>query len=416
MKQSNWIIMCFFTRILRLLCYLPVFFITKLVANESTSEEQKKYSSIGGQAVIDGVMMRSPHAFVVALRLPNGKIRLRRDQWFGLGKKFPFFKKFLLRGVLAVIEAMANGVVALNYSANVAMTEELKKEQAQEKEKEETRNKEEKNKEDNNNKENKKEEKEGLKSISDKIGIATFITMIISLLFGIVLFVFVPHWITILVGYKDVESFKFHFIDGIIKATIFVLYVFLIGLIPDIKKIFCYHGAEHKAIATFENKEELTIENARKYSTLHPRCGTSFIFFLIFISILFFSIVFSSISIAPELPFVLRHLVILCLKVLLMFPVAGVSYEILKYAGTHSDNNFCKIISFPGMILQRITTNEPTNEQLEVALASIKTVLFLEEKHKLKEQESKILTVEELEIEKLSEIEKSNATVKDFIE
>ncbi|MBF0359871.1 MAG: DUF1385 domain-containing protein [Oligoflexia bacterium] len=411
--QSNGRVMRFFYRVLQLLWYFlninPSSFSSSSSDESSVECSQKKYTSIGGQAVIEGVMMRSPHAFVVALRLPNGKIRLRKDQWFGIGKKIPILKKFLLRGVLAVIEAMANGIVALNYSANVAMTEELKKERQQEQQ-------EKPEKKELAEKQEQQESPENLKSLTDKIGIATFITMIISLLFGIVLFVFVPHWITILIGYSNVESFQFHMIDGIVKAIIFVLYVFLIGLLPDIKKIFCYHGAEHKSIATFENKEELTVENARKYSTLHPRCGTSFIFFLIFISILFFSIIFSSFTLAAGLPFVLRHLVILCFKVLLMFPVAGISYEILKFAGTHSDNLFCKIISFPGMLLQRITTREPNNEQLEVALASIKTVLFLEEKYNLKQQSTKILTVEELEIEHLSEIEKSNATVKDFIE
>ncbi len=370
----------------------------------------KQYTSIGGQAVIEGVMMRSPNAFVVAVRKPDGKIRLRRDQWFGLGNKFKFLKKPFMRGVLALIESMANGVVSLHYSANLAMSEENKKEALKKGETLESYEAKEKKKE--------------------KVDIATFLTIAVSLLFGIGLFVLVPHtltvWIARLLGQEwPLDSFAFHAVDGVIKAFIFIAYVFLIGLIPDIKKVFQYHGAEHKSIATFEAKEELTVENARKHSTLHPRCGTSFIFFLLFISIIIFSLLFTVLPISAKSPgnqgvigldLIIVHIKAVIIKIFLMIPIAGISYEIIKFAGRHSGNIFCKALSFPGMLLQRLTTNEPEDEQLEVALVSIKAVLMLEDKYNLKEADGKVLTLEEVDIDALSDIETANRSLNDFLE
>lgn len=395
--------------------------------------EKKKYSSIGGQAVIEGVMMRSPHAFVVALRLLNKRIRLRKDQWFGLGKKLDIMRKPFLRGILMVIESMANGIVALNYSANVAMQEELNRETSRagngsdscsECKQESTGTNgstvvgpDAKNHNLNHEKEKAWQVEEGRrKKMADKIGVATFFTMVIAFAFGIGLFILVPHWITIFLGYSNVESFAFHLIDGIIKALIFVFYIFFISMIPDIKKIFQYHGAEHKAIANFEAGIVLSVENAQKFSTLHPRCGTSFIFFLIFISIIFFSIVFAGIPIGHNLPFLSRHLVIVFCKIVFMFPVAGISYEIIKFAGNNQNNCLCRGISFPGLLLQKITTKPPSDEQLEVALASIKAVLALEEKYNLKDANERIIKLSEVEISGPDEVSDSRLKLKDFLE
>ena len=225
----------------------------------------KQYTSIGGQAVIEGVMMRSPNAFVVAVRKPDGQIRLRRDQWFGLSQKLNFMKKPFLRGIVMLIEAMANGIVSLNYSANIAMEEELKAEALK--------------------KGKTLEEFEAAQKKTESIDWATFLTIVTSFTFGMGLFVFVPHaateglnqWFTL--GW-NLDGFFFHFVDGLIKACVFVSYIWLISFIPDIRRVFQYHGAEHKAISTFEAGEDLLVENAKKYKTLHPRCGTSFIFFL----------------------------------------------------------------------------------------------------------------------------------------
>lgn len=361
----------------------------------------KQYTSIGGQAVIEGVMMRSPNAFVVAVRKPDGQIRLRRDQWYGLSKKLDFLKKPFLRGVLMLIETMANGLVSLNYSANVAMSEEERQKALA--------------------KGKTLEEFEASQKKKEKVDIATFLTMAVSFSFGIGLFVFVPHMVAFgvgdLLGYNwTLDSFAFHAVDGIVKACIFVGYIWAISFMKDVYRVFQYHGAEHKSIATFEAGLDLTVENARKFTTLHPRCGTSFVFFLILISIILFSAVFTLVPVGVGLPPILRHVVAVLFKVALMLPVAGISYELIKVSGKCSTQWWAKMMSAPGMLLQKLTTKEPDDQQLEVALSSIKAVLFLEEKYNLKEAKDKILTLDEIDIRHLQEIENTNSSLKEFLE
>jgi uncharacterized protein YqhQ len=361
----------------------------------------KQYTSIGGQAVIEGVMMRSPNAFVVAVRKPDGTIRLRRDQWYGLSKKLDFLKKPFLRGVLMLIETMANGLVSLNYSANIAMAEE-EREKALKKGKT-------------------LEEFEAGQKKKEKVDIATFLTMAVSFSFGIGLFVFAPHMIAFGIGDLlgqnwTLDSFAFHAVDGVVKAMIFVAYIWGISFMKDVYRVFQYHGAEHKSIATFEAGMDLTVENAQKFTTLHPRCGTSFVFFLILISIVLFSGVFTLIPIGANLPPILRHVVAVLFKVVLMLPVAGISYELIKTAGKCSDQWWAKAMSAPGMLLQKLTTKEPDEKQLEVALSSIKAVLYLEEKYNLKDATAKVLSLEEIDIQNIHEIETTNSTLKEFLE
>ncbi|WP_408097583.1 DUF1385 domain-containing protein [Peredibacter sp. HCB2-198] len=361
----------------------------------------KQYTSIGGQAVIEGVMMRSPNAFVVAVRKPDGSIRLRRDQWYGLSKKLDFLKKPGLRGVLMLVETMANGLVSLNYSANIAMAEE-EREKALKKGKT-------------------IEEFEASQKKKEKVDIATFLTMAVSFSFGIGLFVFAPHMIAFAIGDLfgqswTLDSFAFHAVDGVVKAAIFVGYIWGISFMKDVYRVFQYHGAEHKSIATFEAGIDLTVDNARKFTTLHPRCGTSFIFFLILISIIMFSAVFTLVPIGTNLPPILRHVVAVLFKVALMLPVAGISYELIKTAGKCSDQWWARAMSAPGMLLQKLTTKEPDDKQLEVALSSIKAVLFLEDKYNLKDAKSKVLNLEEIDIQNINEIETTNSTLKEFLE
>lgn len=361
----------------------------------------KQYTSIGGQAVIEGVMMRSPNAFVVAVRKPDGSIRLRRDQWYGLSKKLDFLKKPFLRGILMLIETMANGLVSLNYSANIAMAEE-EREKALKKGKT-------------------VEEFEASQKKKEKVDIATFLTMGVSFAFGIGLFVFAPHMIAFAIGDLfgqswTLDSFAFHAVDGVVKAVIFVSYIWGISFMKDVYRVFQYHGAEHKSIATFEAGMDLTVENAKKFTTLHPRCGTSFIFFLILISIIMFSAVFTLVPIGANLPPILRHVVAVLFKVALMLPVAGISYELIKTAGKCSDQWWAKAMSAPGMLLQKLTTKEPDDQQLEVALSSIKAVLFLEDKYNLKDAKAKVLNLEEIDIKHIHDIETTNSTLKEFLE
>lgn len=361
----------------------------------------KQYTSIGGQAVIEGVMMRSPNAFVVAVRNPDGTIRLRRDQWFGLSQKWNFLRKPFFRGVITLVEAMANGIVSLNYSANIAMDEEERAKAIKNGKTE--------------------EEYEAGKKKKEKIDIQTFLTIGTSFLFGMALFVFVPHAATEGLNHLfklnwDLDGFLFHFVDGSIKACIFILYIWIIGFIPDIKRVFQYHGAEHKSISTFEAGEELNVENAKKHTTLHPRCGTSFIFFLLFISIILFSVLFTILPVGQGLPKIPKHLLAIVVKIGFMLPVAGIAFEIIKFAGKYQNNILCKSLSMPGMMLQKLTTKEPDDKQLEVALASIKAVLSLEEKYNLKEVKEKVLSLEEVDIKELSDIESSNSSLNDFLE
>ena len=361
----------------------------------------KQYASIGGQAVIEGVMMRSPNAFVVAVRKPDGSIRLRRDQWYGLSNKLEFLKKPFLRGILTLIETMANGIVSLNYSANIAMDEENKAEALK--------------------KGQSVDDYEKNKKSKEKVSFETFLSIGVSFLFGIGLFVFLPHALTAVIekysgATWDLQSWQFHAIDGTIKAFIFLMYIWLISFIPDIKKVFQYHGAEHKSISTFEAGEALTIENARKHGTFHPRCGTTFIFFLMFVSIILFAIIFAIVPVGTNSPMLLKHAYAMLFKVALTFPIAGISYELIKFLGKNPDSTFGKVLSYPGKMLQKLTTKEPDDSQLEIALASIKAVLFLEEKYNLKEAQGKKITVDEIDLRDLSDIENSNFKLKDFIE
>lgn len=361
----------------------------------------KQYTSIGGQAVIEGVMMRSPNAFVVAVRKPDGSIRLRRDQWYGLSRKLNFLKKPFLRGILMLVETMANGLVSLNYSANIAMAEE-EREKALKKGKT-------------------LEQFEASQKKKEKVDIATFLTMAVSFGFGIALFVFLPHMVAFGIGDLlgqnwTLDSFAFHAVDGVVKAIIFVGYIWGISFMKDVYRVFQYHGAEHKSIATFEAGLDLTVENAKKFTTLHPRCGTSFIFFLILVSIILFSAVFTLVPIGTNLPPILRHVVAVLFKVALMFPVAGISYELIKTAGKCSDKWWARAMSAPGMMLQKLTTKEPDDQQLEVALSSIKAVLYLEEKYNLKDAKSKVVQMEEIDIRHIADIETSNSTLKEFLE
>lgn len=361
----------------------------------------KQFTSIGGQAVIEGVMMRSPNAFVVAVRKPDGSIRLRRDQWYGLSKKLDFLKKPFLRGILMLVETMANGLVSLNYSANIAMAEE-EREKALKKGKT-------------------LEEFEAGQKKKEKVDIATFLTMAVSFSFGIGLFVFAPHMIAFGIGDLlgqnwTLDSFSFHAVDGAVKALIFIAYIWGISFMKDVYRVFQYHGAEHKSIATFEAGLELNVENAKKFTTLHPRCGTSFVFFLILISIILFSAVFTLFPIGANLPSILRHVVAVLFKVALMLPVAGISYELIKASGRCSDQWWARAMAAPGMLLQKLTTKEPDDMQLEVALSSIKAVLFLEEKYNLKDVNEKVLKLDEIDIRNLQDIESTNTTLKEFLE
>lgn len=309
---------------------------------------KQQYTSIGGQAVIEGVMMRSPHFIAVAVRKANHKIIIRHHPYQGVSSKYPIFKKPVLRGIVTLVESMVQGIDALSYAANVVA----------------------------------ESESDGEETLSSW-AIAGSIAM--AVLLGTGLFVALPHFLTAVITSTSqvnvtAQSPLFHLLDGAIKMLILLAYVYLIALMKDIHRVFQYHGAEHKSIYTFEAGEELTVENARKYTTLHPRCGTSFLLFLVLISILVFSVIFPVFQLTElaKSPF-LNHLLMVLVKVVLMLPVAGLAYEFIKACAFRMDNPLFRMLIWPGMILQKLTTREPNDEQLEVALSSLRQVLKLEQ-------------------------------------
>ncbi len=292
---------------------------------------------VGGQAVIEGVMMRVPGAYATAVRKLDGTIETNRKEHKSISDKFPIFKKPVIRGFASLIESMKIGFGTLQWSADIAIEEEDKKA----------------------GKETKKENK-----------IWTILTTIFAFALGIGLFVVLPLFLTTKLLNIERQAFSFNIVSGIFRITFFLVYLWLISLMKDVQTLFQYHGAEHKTIYAFEAGKKLNVENAQKFTTYHPRCGTSFIFIILIISILMFAlidtlIIFSigSITLPIRIAF---HL-------LLMPLVAGVGYEVLKFTAKHQDKAFARWMTMPGLWLQRITTKPPTDEQIEVAITSLKT-------------------------------------------
>ncbi len=301
--------------------------------------ESGEETLVGGQAVLEGVMMRSPHAFTVAVRKegkPANEIAVYRQALQPIGDRFPLFKKMIIRGSVALFEAMWLGVRALNFSANEAI--------------EQTR-------------EGKREE----------IGpLAMAGTLIVALAFGLGLFLALPLLLTHLLGTKLLavggNSVLFNLTDGVLRVAFFLGYVSGISFMKDIRRVFEYHGAEHKTIAAHEAGVELTVANARPYSRIHPRCGTSFLLIVLVLSILMFSLIPGS------WPLWAKGLS----RVVLLPLIAGLGYEFLKYGAKNQSNPLIGMLIQPGLWLQRITTREPSDDQLEVAIRAMQEALSME--------------------------------------
>lgn len=316
---------------------------------------------VGGQAILRGVMMRSPNSFAIAVRRANGDIAVKEDAWEGLFKRLPFLKLPFLRGGAVLMESMHNGMKALRWSAEQAMEDEEAAEAAERAAKGEV----------------------VAEAKAEKGNPAVAGTMVLSLLMGFGLFIGLPHLLSWGLGElagiesMDGRSPQFHAVAGVFKMLLFVGYLSLISRMPDIQEVFQYHGAEHKSIYCYENGEALTLENARRYTTLHPRCGTSFLIIVIFTAIILFSVVFSAM---PELTSIgwLNQLLYILLKLPLLVPIAGLAYEFQRLSARFPDAWFIKPFIWPGLMMQKITTKEPSDAQLEVALASLRKVLWRE--------------------------------------
>lgn len=308
--------------------------------------KEQHITSIGGQAVMEGVMMRGPYKTAVAVRKPNGEIETKIEE-NGTKTRSKFFKLPIIRGCVNFIDSLVIGMKALMYSAEFVDIEG-----------------------DEEDKESKFD-----KWLDEKFGdkikdIVIYVSIAISLVFSIVLFMILPTFVTrgfemlgnILPSIKavvDSQLFTSLF-EGIVRMAIFIGYLALVSNMKDIKRVYEYHGAEHKTIACYEAGEELTVENIRKHKRFHPRCGTSFLLFVMIVSILLFALL-------PRVDMVILRVI---MRLALLPVVAGISYELIKIAG-RSKSKCVTWMSKPGMWLQKLTTREPDDSQIEVAIASM---------------------------------------------
>lgn len=295
-----------------------------------------KSSNIGGQAVLEGIMMKNKDVYAVAVRKPDGEIVVEKDTFHScVGGAKALTRIPFIRGIFNFIDSLVLGVKTLMFSSQFFEEEETKEELT-------------------------KEEEEKRQKKENAIMGAT---VAFSVVLAVAIFMILPYFLSALM--KPVVS-SYHvrtIIEGFIRIAIFILYVLLISRMEDIQRTFMYHGAEHKTIYCYESGLELTVENAKKFTTLHPRCGTNFLFIVMATSIILFSFF--------GWPNILVRIImrILCIPI-----VAGISYEIIKFLGKYN-NILSKIVAYPGMMLQHITTNEPEDDQLEVAIKALKAVI-----------------------------------------
>jgi uncharacterized protein YqhQ len=293
-------------------------------------------AKVGGQAVIEGVMMKAPARLCVAVRRPSGEILVKNDPLKSLASRWPALDWPILRGPVVLGETLVQGMKALSFSAQQALEEE-----------------------------------------GEELGSWALLgTLLFAIAAGLGLFVAVPHLASLALGKVvpggyGTDSFWFHLVDGAIKVAIFGAYIWIISLLRDIRRVFEYHGAEHKAIYCYENGGELTVEAARAYPRLHPRCGTAFLLVVLVVSILMFAVFLPLLPRLAEAGW-LNQVLLIGLKILLMLPIAGISYEVIRLAGKKQGQGFWDALIWPGLQLQRLTTREPSDDQIEIALAALK--------------------------------------------
>ena len=301
---------------------------------------------IGGQAVLEGVMMRSPKSFVVAVRRPDGSIAVREQAWDTLWPKLTFLRWPVLRGAVVLLESLHNGYSALTFSAEQAMPAE-----------------------------------DSASADGPSTGSSLMLTLATVFMAG--LFIAAPHLLTY--GFVHLlhlplttQSLGFQVLDGGFRIAILLGYILAISRSKDAQRLFQYHGAEHKAIWTYESKQPLTVENAQRFSTLHPRCGTSFLFVVVGVAVLL------HMALIPFLPVLspnerINSLLLLLVKVPLALPIAGFAYELQRLSAKESAPRLLTWLVRPGIWLQRVTTKPPTDDQMEIALLALERALAREE-------------------------------------
>lgn len=298
-----------------------------------------KSSGIGGQAVMEGIMMRNGSEYSVAVRKENGEIEVKKETYKGVGSKCRLFRLPFIRGIFSFVDSLVLGMKSLNYSASLFMED------------------------------GEEEEEPGRfeKWLQEKFGdkaekVIMDLTMVISIILAMGIFMVFPTWVSTLMKPLLGNGIWMALFEGVLRIVIFIAYVGLISLMPDIKRTYMYHGAEHKCINCIEHGLPLTVENVMKSSKEHKRCGTSFLLIVMVISILFFLVI------RPETLW-LR----LVSRILLIPVIAGVSFEFLRLAG-NSDNPVVNLLSKPGLMLQGLTTKEPDENMAEVAICAVEAV------------------------------------------
>ena len=285
---------------------------------------------VGGQSVIEGVMMRVPGAYATAVLDPEGKVHVDRHDFKSISERSNLWKKPILRGMAGLFEAMKMGMATLQWSADIAIPEEKDKE---------------------------------------KKPIVEFLSSLFAICLAISLFMILPMWITTKLLDVEREAVAFNMVSGGFRICFFVVYLFLISLMKDVGRLFQYHGAEHRVVYNFESGKDINIKNAQSFPTQHPRCGTSFMFIVLLSAIIVFSIIDTIVmSVTGHISLPIRLMVHLP-----MIPfVAGVSYEIIKVTARKGDSIIFRMLRAPGLWLQNITTRKPEDEMVEVAITALK--------------------------------------------
>lgn len=298
-----------------------------------------KSSGIGGQAVMEGIMMRNGSEYSVAVHKENGEIEVKKETYKGVGSKCKLFRLPFIRGIFSFVDSLVLGMKSLNYSASLFMEDGEEEEEPG------------------------RFEKWLQKKFGDKAEkVIMDLTMVISIILAMGIFMVFPTWVSTLMKPLLGNGIWMALFEGVLRIAIFIAYVGLISLMPDIKRTYMYHGAEHKCINCIEHGLPLTVENVMKSSKEHKRCGTSFLLIVMVISILFFLVI------RPETLW-LR----LVSRILLIPVIAGVSFEFLRLAG-NSDNPVVNLLSKPGLMLQGLTTKEPDEKMAEVAICAVEAV------------------------------------------
>ena len=295
--------------------------------------------AVGGQAVMEGIMMRHGDRYALAVRRPDGSIGVQRHPWFSL-TRHPLLKKPFVRGFPVLLETMVNGIKALNRSAEAQTGEDE----------------------------------------TPLEGWHLVLTLALSLALALVLFVVVPHGLSLLMQWLGlgggVEGLTFHLWDGFYKCCIFAGYIWAISLLPDIRRVYQYHGAEHKTIHAFEHGGVVSAQTAGRMSRLHPRCGTTFLLFVICISIIMHAVLVPAmLALYTPSGGLAKQVLTVVFKLFLVIPISALAYELIRYAARLSDGPWASVLRTPGLMLQRLTTAEPDGPQLEVAVVALREAL-----------------------------------------